>query len=184
MSGTAPPTGIIAPPFGLPNAQLSNPVTFRSHFPAFADPTLYPDPQVQVFLNLGEQMCSAWVWGQFQAIGEELVCAHFLAMMAYAMGGAGLVPGVGAVPGLARGIQTSKSVSKVSVGYNPQLTAVDGAGPWNLTVYGQMFAWWWRIVGAPPHEMLEFGLNDELNGMVWTWARGVMIGWSGAAAAV
>ena len=54
-----------------------------------------------------------------------------------------------AAQGLAGGIQTSKSVGDVSVGYTP-LAALEDWGAWNLTIYGQQLATMARVVGMGP----------------------------------
>jgi len=54
-----------------------------------------------------------------------------------------------AAQGLAGGIQTSKSVGDVSVGYQP-LTSLEKWGQWNLTTYGQQLATMASVMGAGP----------------------------------
>jgi hypothetical protein len=54
-----------------------------------------------------------------------------------------------AAQGLAGGIQTSKSVGDVSVGYQP-LSALEDWGAWNLTSYGQQLATMARVIGSGP----------------------------------
>lgn len=54
-----------------------------------------------------------------------------------------------AAQGLAGGIQTSKSVGDVSVGYQV-LTALEDWGAWNLTSYGQQLATMARVIGSGP----------------------------------
>lgn len=54
-----------------------------------------------------------------------------------------------AAQGLAGGIQTSKSVGDVSVGYQV-LTALEDWGSWNLTTYGQQLATMARVIGSGP----------------------------------
>lgn len=54
-----------------------------------------------------------------------------------------------AAQGLAGGIQTSKSVGDVSVGYQA-LTALEDWGAWNLTSYGQLLATMARVMGSGP----------------------------------
>lgn len=54
-----------------------------------------------------------------------------------------------AAQGLAGGIQTSKSVGDVSVGYQV-LTALENWGQWNLTLYGQQLATMAKVIGAGP----------------------------------
>jgi hypothetical protein len=167
MSGTLPilPSGILA-------STVSNPPTFRSHFTPFASAAQYPDPAVQMFLDVGASMCSPQLWCQYQQLGSELVCAHFLAMQQFsAQGGQG-----GGVPGLNRGLVNSKSVSKVSVGYDVGETSIEGGGPWNYTLYGTQFLWWAQLVGTGGYETLSLA-TPGIDGIVMTWARGVLIGW-------
>ncbi len=54
-----------------------------------------------------------------------------------------------AAQGLAFGIQTSKSVGDVSVGY-AALTALESWGAWNLTSYGQLLVTQAKIIGMGP----------------------------------
>jgi hypothetical protein len=54
-----------------------------------------------------------------------------------------------AAQGLAGGIQTSKSVGDVSVGYQA-LTALEDWAAWGLTSYGQQLATMAKVVGAGP----------------------------------
>lgn len=74
-----------------------------------------------------------------------------------------------AAAGLAGGIQTSKNVGDVSVGYQA-LASLESWGAWNLTSYGQLLAtmaavigsgpmviWGWLLVGAASHYAL-YGL--------------------------
>ena len=54
-----------------------------------------------------------------------------------------------AAQGLAGGIQTSKSVGDVSVGYQA-LTSLENWGAWNLTRYGQQLATAAKVIGSGP----------------------------------
>jgi len=163
-------------PCSPPTTDCTDPTTFRQHFPEF-DYTVYPDYLVQTYLDLGGIMVSPWRWKRMRQRGIELVAAHMLALHQFALlsacGGAG---GLG-IPGLARGIMTTKSVSKVSVGYDASHFMQEGAGPWNYTVYGQEFYWLMKMVGTGGVEMLSFGYGESMSGIVWTWARGVMLSW-------
>jgi hypothetical protein len=159
-----------------PTTDCTDPVTFREHFPEF-DHATYPNHLVQTYLDLGGIMCSPDVWLRMRQRGIELVAAHMLALHQYAMlsaysGGTG-VPGV---PGLARGLIASKSVSKVSVGYDVRVGYMESAGPWNYTVYGQEYYWWLRLVGTGGYETLSAG-SGSMVGVVNTWARGVQLQW-------
>jgi hypothetical protein len=106
-------------------------------------------------------------------VGVELMTAHMLALSQYAMLGGG----AGGVPGMAKGLLTSKSVSRVSVGYDVNITGVEGGGPWNYTMYGQRFYWMMRIIGIGGYEVLGDSAVDNLSGLVLTWSRGVMMRW-------
>jgi len=159
----------------VPVCDCSDPSIFRSHFPEFGDSVTYPDSQVQFFLNLGGAMCRPGRWCDLRQFGTELVCAHFLALHQLAThGGAG---GGAGVPGTGMGVVQSKSVSKVSVSYDQGITSVEGAGPWNYTAYGRQYAWWWQVIGAPGFETLALGMDGMTEGIVHTWARGVMLAW-------
>jgi len=158
-------------PSGIPTSDVSDPPTFRLHFPPFADTTLYPDPQVQFFIDMATVMCDPRVWCQMRQMGVELITAHFLTLQAWnARGAAG-----GGVPGMATGIASSKSVSRVSVSYDQTMGSMEGWGPWNYTMYGRQYAWWAQLVGTGGYETLAVGVSDSLNGLVWTYARGVML---------
>lgn len=159
-------------PSGIPTSTVSDPPTFRLHFPAFADDTVYPDPQVQFFIDMSTVMCGP-AWCQLQQMGVELLTAHFLTLQQYVMRGAA----GGGVPGMSTGIASSKSVSKVSVGYDQTLGSMEGWGPFNYTIYGRMYAWYAQMVGTGGYETLAVGMEDSLVGLVNTWARGVMLAW-------
>jgi hypothetical protein len=155
---------------GIPTSTVTNPATFRLHFPEFANTTVYPDAQVQFYIDTSTLMCDPRVWHQLQQMGVELMTAHMLAMSQYAsQGGSGA-----GVPGMRTGMMTSKSVSKVSVSYDQGNTAMEGWGPWNYTTYGQRYAWLAQLAGTGGYETLALS-NYEQAGLVWTWARGVML---------
>ena len=160
-------------PSGIPTSTVSDPPTFRSHFPPFADTTVYPDATVQFFIDTSTIMCSPLVWGQMQQMGVELMTAHFLTMQQWIANGAA----AGGVPGMQTGVASSKGVSKVSVGYDQSIGMMEGWGPWNYTIYGRQYAWYAQLMGTGGYETLGVGMGDALAGTVWTWARGVMLAW-------
>ena len=164
------PQGTPTPPV-IPTSTISDPPTFRSHFPEFGDVEAYPNAQVQFYLDISSASLSPYRWGSLIVAGVELMTAHMLAMSAYATQG-----GSGGVPGIAKGLMTSKSVSKVSVGYDVSSTSVEGGGPWNYTTYGQRFYWMMRMVGIGGYEVLSDGACGS-SGMVMGWATGVMNRW-------
>jgi len=160
------------PPPTLPTSTVSTPPIFRSHFPEFGDVTTYPDTQVQFNLDLSSACLPAERWGSMLQAGVELMTAHMLALSRYAVVGGGS----GGAPGMAKGLMTSKGVSKVNVGYDVNVTAVEGGGPWNYTIYGQRFYWMMRIVGIGGYETLSIS-TGAYAGELFTWATGVMYRW-------
>jgi hypothetical protein len=167
MSTTLPGAPVI------PTSTVSDPPTFRSHFPEFADAETYPDTQVQFDLDIASASLSACRWGNMLQAGVELMTAHMLALSRYAqVGAAG-----GGVPGMASGLVTSKSVSKVSVSRDVNVTAIEGGGPWNYTIYGQRFWWMARLVGIGGYETLA--IAPPVQAFAWSTAMGMMTAWVG-----
>lgn len=118
------------------NRDLPTVSKFRTDFPQFADTTKCPDAQVQFRLNLADVLMSESLYGatMFPYI-VELYVAHYMALFAQdqrstAAGGSG---------GNASGVQSSKSVDKVSVSYDNSMTLNPDAGFWNNTRYGAEF---------------------------------------------
>ena len=157
----------------VPTSTISDPPTFRLHFPEFGDDTVYQDPTVQFYLDINSAILPAYRWGSMLQLGVELMTAHMLALSARAMQSGS----AGGTPGAAGGLVTSKSVSKVSVGYDVNSTAVEGAGPWNYTTYGQRFYWLMRMVGIGGYEVLSDFAGVNLSGVALGWATGVMYRW-------
>ena len=117
---------------------------FRDHFPEFADMTKYPDAQVNYWLGFAKLMLRPQRWGEALNYGLELFAAHNLALWRQDMNAANK----GGVPGLSTGAQSSKAVDKVSVSYDQNVGLVEGAGHWNLTIYGKQFIQMARMMGA------------------------------------
>jgi hypothetical protein len=159
----------------LPTSMITDPATFRAAFPEFTDATIYPDQQVQTYLDIGTALAGPR-WGSLRQTGAHLVSAHMLALSRHAALRAGASGG--AAPGINTGLLTSKSVSKVSVGYDTSGTGIDGGGPWNYTSYGTQYLWLMKLLGTGGYETLALG-NPGMAGTVNTWARGVQSGWVG-----
>ncbi|BDH45753.1 hypothetical protein TUM12370_17970 [Salmonella enterica subsp. enterica serovar Choleraesuis] len=122
------------------NQSLPTVSDFRRDFPQFADTTIYPDAQIEFRLNLADILLNEKLTGMklFPYL-VELFVAHYMALFAQdqrsaAAGGAG---------GSSSGIQTSKSVDKVSVSYDTGSTLNPDAGFWNNTRYGAEF---WQLI--------------------------------------
>lgn len=117
---------------------------FRANFPEFADAAQYPDTQVNYWLEFGALMLRPQRWGEALSYGLEFFAAHNLALWRQDMNAARK----GGVPGLSMGATSSKAVDKVSVSYDQNVGLVEGAGHWNLTIYGKQFIQFARMMGA------------------------------------
>jgi len=119
--------------------------SFRVAFPEFTSITKYPDGQVDFWLALAVELLNAARWGTVLDYGVQLFVAHNLVLgyMAERQGANG-------VPGAASGMLNSKSVDKVSAGYDTASVAETDAGHWNLTTYGQRYVRMMRMFGAGP----------------------------------
>ncbi|VTP13218.1 hypothetical protein PUATCC27989T_01054 [Phytobacter ursingii] len=127
------------------NLSLPTPDFFRQTFTQFANETTYPDPAIQMRLNLVDALMSESRFGPdvFPYVACLFV-AHYLALSAAdnrsaATGGAG---------GVNTGILTAKSVDKVSASYDASNTLNPDAGFWNNTRYGSEFWEYLMIFGA------------------------------------
>jgi hypothetical protein len=114
---------------------MTNPAQFRSDFPEFGDTTVYPDSSVTLWMTVATSLVNARRWMELTDIGIELVTAHHLVLGKRDQDAAD----AGGTPGEVKGPTTSKSVDKVSVGYDSGAATLDSAGFWNLTTYGVRF---------------------------------------------
>ncbi|EPU0316262.1 TPA: DUF4054 domain-containing protein [Klebsiella aerogenes] len=127
------------------NKSLPTPEKFRTDFPQFSDEDKYPTTMIQARLNLADVLMSEARFGEgiFPYV-VELFVAHYMTLYAADMRSAA----VGASGGANSGVQTSKSVDKVSVGYDASMTLNPDAGFWNNTRYGSEFWEYLMIFGA------------------------------------
>ena len=117
---------------------------FRSDFSEFANVASFPDSAVQRYISLSTLLIDPVRWGANADYGTELYVAHHLAMDAQNQ----LIASAGGIPGAIKGPETSKSVDKVSVSRDSGSVTTDGAGMWNLTVYGIRFYQLMMMMGA------------------------------------
>lgn len=146
----------------------------------------YSNEDVQFWLNIAGIMLNQRRWGPsakdvWPALptdlkltqydyGCELFVAHNLVLEAQANAAAAN----GAPPGVTEGPINSKSVDKVSVGYDTQAAIERNAGNWNLTTYGLRFIKLARFLGSGPLQVNTPGLNPAgYGGQAWP---GVLIG--------
>ena len=127
------------------NQSLPTPEKFRSDFPQFADETKFPTTMIQARLALADVLMSESRFGEdiFPYV-VELFVAHYMTLYAADMRSSS----VGGAGGANSGVQTSKSVDKVSVSYDASVTLNPDAGFWNNTRYGSEFLEYLMIFGA------------------------------------
>lgn len=116
------------------NQSLPTVSDFRRDFPQFADVAKYPDLQIQFRLNLADiQLIGEGVTGkQLFPYFADLYVAHY--MYLWSLDSRAAL--VGAPGGSTNGVQSSKSVDKVSVSYDTGATLNPDAGFWNNSRYG------------------------------------------------
>ena len=137
---------------------------FRTDFPEFTDPVVYPDPQVQFYIDVfvGAFKGSRWGTGVLSDYGTELFVAHNLALEMQAK----QLAAQGQNPGQVLGPIASGSVDKVA--YSRSLVGIldPKAGHWNLTQYGLRYYRIMNMVGAGPVQVAP-GADC---GAVYPWA--------------
>lgn len=118
------------------NQSLPTVSDFRRDFPQFDDHVKYPDTQIQFYLNLADVLLSECVTGKsLFPYFVELFVAHYVTLAAADKRSAK----IGGTGGSTNGVQSSKSVDKVSVSYDTRMTLNPDAGFWNNTRFGAEF---------------------------------------------
>lgn len=119
---------------------------FRETFPAFGSTDKYPDAQVSYWIGQAARNSPVNVnrAGQFYGMMLRLWVAHNLVLEQAAQAR-------GAV--LGSGVPASKSVGPVSVSYDVQFGSETNGGSWNLTMYGQRFLRYLRMIGSAPVQL-------------------------------
>lgn len=120
------------------------PSDFRTYFPEFSDTTKYPDSQIDFWMTVAGSLVDPDRWGVLTDQGVSLVTAHHLAVASQDQA----VASAGGTPGEVKGATASKSVDKVSVGYDTKSVTIDGAGFWNMSKYGIRYLTLARMFGA------------------------------------
>ena len=142
---------------------MTSPVTpaqFRADFPEFASTSQYTPSQVNYWLEFAYSMLNAGRWGRQLDFGVSMFAAHNLALEARAMKEAEK----GGIPGAQVGPVNSKSVDKVSIGYDTSSGIEVGAGHWNMTIYGTRFIRMAKMFGAGP---VQIGMGGGITGSGW-----------------
>lgn len=144
--------------------------SFRQVFPAFADTGKYSDPMVNFWITTASGLLDPGRWGTLLDYGTQLLVAHNLVLQGADLNTAAF----GGNPGVASGPVSSKGVDKVNISFDTVSAAEDGAGAYNLTVYGQQFIRQARIIGMGPVQ-IDAQTNQAGDGGVSQYAGG----WAG-----
>ena len=123
--------------------------SFRADFPEFADAVRYPDPMLAFWIKVAGSLLNAERWQDALDYGTELFVAHNATLHAKRI----FEAANGAPPGINTGPINSKSVDKVSVGYDTGAASLEDAGFWNLTTYGTQFYQLANWMGAGPTQL-------------------------------
>lgn len=118
---------------------MITPAAFRTQFPEFQNQTTYPDTTINAWIPWAYLMLNAQRFGNVLDLAAMYWVAHELALEAQAL----RVAQAGGVPGQVTGPINSKSVDKVSLGYDTSTASEAGAGYYGLTTYGMRL---WRMI--------------------------------------
>lgn len=118
--------------------------TFRMDFPEFADEAKYPTSAIDTWLKMAGLLLPPDRWEDLLDLGTELYVAHHLVLASLDQSAAD----AGASPGQVKGVQSSKSVDKVSVSYDTGAVTLPDGGFFNMTRYGVQFLQLARMVGS------------------------------------
>ncbi len=119
---------------------------FRTNFPEFADVAKYPNAWLTFWLSLATLLLNEDRWGEVVNFGAQLYMAHNLVLERQAV----TTAAAGGIPGIATGRLNSKSVDKVSAGYDTTSVTEEFGGNWNLTTYGMRLYRLMQQFGAGP----------------------------------
>lgn len=145
----------------VPSAQQ-----MRLDFTEFSSTATYPDPLLTFWLTVASKLVNEQRWGDLYGMACELFAAHNIILEARARKDAV----GGRVPGLSTGILNSKSVDKVSAGYDTSSSMELDAGHWNLTIYGQRYIRLARLHGAGPLQIGAPGPTVDAGAVSGAWA--------------
>lgn len=142
----APPGGCNVPFTFATVAPLISVDKFRADFPEFANSATYSENTIRFWLAIGQLRLRASRWQSLFCVGLELYAAHNIVIEATAQQTAL----AGGFPGTSKGAITAQTVDKVTLSYDAALTSEEGAGNYNLTVYGTRFWELSQLVGMGP----------------------------------
>ena len=120
------------------------PATFRANFPEFSCTQDYPDSTIEFWFTVADGLLNPERWANLYEYGTQLIVAHHLAIASRDQQAAHS----GGIPGTVQGVQSSKSVDKVSVSYDTKAVTNENEAFWNMTTYGIRLSHLSRMVGA------------------------------------
>lgn len=139
---------------------MITPPVFRQNFQAFADPGVYDDASIKLYLGIANNMLDNQRWG---GNGDEtynldgtidtmgtldygicLFTAHHLVLTVKD----NVASTNGGTPGTVEGIRSQKAVDKVSVSYDTTQVLISKGDFWNMTTYGIRFLHLARMMGT------------------------------------
>lgn len=135
---------------------------FRLDFPAFSDTTVYPDSMLTFWLGLGSLLINTDRWCELANYGVALYMAHNLSLEAQANKQAAN----GGIPGAPVGMLSSKSIDKVSAGYDTASVKEEFGGSYNMTTYGMRLYRLLQQFGAGP---IQVGAGTGAAPVLSTW---------------
>lgn len=143
---TAVPTPTPTPAPSISTSWIAN---FRAAYPEFSSTTKFPSSQIDYWREVAYMMLNAARWGRQLDMAAYLFVAHNIAVEARLQGEARN----GGIPGFRVGILQSKSVDKVSGSYDINAATEQGAGFWNITIYGTRLYRLIKMFGAGPIQL-------------------------------
>lgn len=139
---------------------MITPTIFRQNFNAFADPGVFNDNMINLYLGVARNLLNDDRWGgnsdevldtsgNITTMGTLdygicLATAHHLVLTARDNATARS----DGMPGTVEGVRNAKSVDKVSVAYDSESVVIKGGDFWNMTQYGIRFLHLARMMGT------------------------------------
>lgn len=124
---------------------LVTPDQLREAFPEFASSERFPTSTLQLWLTTGYLFLNADRWGAAIDLGVQLFAMHNATIERRDLDSVIFPNGV---PGEDVGPVNSKSVDKVSLGFDVQGAIDENSGHWALSTYGTRFIRIARMMGS------------------------------------
>lgn len=127
---------------------ILTPAQFRTDLPEFSDKNAYQDSTLTYWIAVASFLLNPQRFEDpnILYLAAEMFVAHNMVIEAQAQSTAE----VGGWPGISKGAISAESPGAVSVSYDTVSTLEEGAGNFNLTVYGTRFWNLCQMAGAGP----------------------------------